>query len=351
MERLWMVRAGERGYLADAFKERQCVAIGFRESGDFTPIQSLAEMRQRIWDTGQDRKPGALGNAASMAWRFRGEMKPGDRVITYDPATRQYLIGEITGGYEYEPGRVPDYAHVRSVSWTSQVNRDDLSVESRNVLGSTLTLFQPGPDVAQELEALAVRAEAGSVDEDPLPPRPSPEAFPQAEPETGPESETDWEVIRRDLVDRAHEFIKDRLLSLSPSDMEELTASVLRAMGYKARVTGKGPDRGRDVTASPDGLGFQSPRIVAEVKHRPRNPIGAPLIRSFLGGLRSGENGLYVSTGGFTQEAKYEAERASFPLTLVDLDDLASLVVEHYDRFDAQGRVLLPLTRIYWPVA
>lgn len=64
--------------------------------------------------------------------------------------------------------------------------------------------------------------------------------------------------------------------------MEQLVAAILRAMGYKARVTPKGPDRGVDVIASPDGLGLEEPRIKAEVKHRPKTPIGSQLIRSFL---------------------------------------------------------------------
>jgi restriction system protein len=127
--------------------------------------------------------------------------------------------------------------------------------------------------------------------------------------------------------------------------MEELVAAVLRALGYKARVTPKGPDRGRDVIASPDGLGFQTPRVIAEVKHRPKDPIGATTIRSFLGGLREGDRGLFVSTGGFTREAHYEAERASVPVTLLDLDQLAVLIVEHYESFDLEGRSLVPLVR------
>jgi restriction system protein len=163
------------------------------------------------------------------------------------------------------------------------------------------------------------------------------------------EAPEDLDTIREDVVARSHEFIKDRLLALSPEDMELMVASLLRAMGYKARVTAKGPDRGRDVLASPDGLGFQQPRIVAEVKHRPKEAMSADKIRSFVGGLRDGESGLYVSIGGFTREAEYEAVRAKQPVTLVKLDDLAELIVEHYDRFDADGRARLPLIRVYWP--
>lgn len=56
-----------------------------------------------------------------------------------------------------------------------------------------------------------------------------------------------------------------------------------------------------------------------------------------------------VSTGGFTREARYEAERATFPITLIDTDDLANLVVAHYESLDLDGWALLPLIRVYWP--
>jgi restriction system protein len=77
--------------------------------------------------------------------------------------------------------------------------------------------------------------------------------------------------------------------------------------------------------------------------------MGPQDLRSFLGGLRGADKGLYVSTGGFTKEARYEAERSNIPTTLVGLDDLALLVESHYEQFDGEGRTLLPLTRIYWP--
>lgn len=78
--------------------------------------------------------------------------------------------------------------------------------------------------------------------------------------------------------------------------------------------------------------------------------MGAPSIRGFIGALREGDSGLFISTGGFTREARYEAERANLPLTLVDLDDLAELIVTHYESFDNEGRALIPLVRIYWPL-
>lgn len=78
--------------------------------------------------------------------------------------------------------------------------------------------------------------------------------------------------------------------------------------------------------------------------------MGANEIRSFTGGLRSGDRGLYVSTGGFTKEAKYEAERSTIPISIIDSDILVELIIQYYDNFDAETKALIPLKKIYWPV-
>jgi restriction system protein len=47
--------------------------------------------------------------------------------------------------------------------------------------------------------------------------------------------------------------------------MQQLVAGILRAMGYKTQISPPGVDRGKDIVASPDGFGFEHPRIVVEV--------------------------------------------------------------------------------------
>ncbi len=270
-----------------------------------------------------------------MTFKFRSGMQQGDKVVTYDTEKREYLIGKIIGDYEYGKKIFDEFPHTRRVEWLGRISRDSLRTVSKNTLGSTLTIFEPGEDVLKDLESALSLKKSG------------------VEPEKAveEEKEEEFEVIRRDTLGRAHEFIKDRILALEAEEMEYITAALLQAMGYKSRVTPKGPDRGRDVIASPDGLGFQQPRIFAEVKHRPKDQIGSDKIRSFIGSLRDGDKGLYVSTGGFSKEAKYEADRASIPVTLIDLDDLAHLIVEHYENFSLEGRQLIPLIRVYWPIA
>jgi restriction system protein len=119
-------------------------------------------------------------------------------------------------------------------------------------------------------------------------------------------------------------------------------------MGYKTQVSDKGPDRGKDIISSPDGLGLEEPRIKVEVKHR-AGTMGAPEIRSFIGSIRN-EKGLYISTGGFTREAKYEAERSDKPITFLDLDLLVKMTTQYYDNFDTEIKAMIPLKKIYWPM-
>ncbi|MGN6506532.1 MAG: restriction endonuclease [Tepidisphaeraceae bacterium] len=331
MPDFWMVRCGSSGQMIDDFLDKSIIAIGF-EDIDLTSAHTKAEVKAKLLAAGHKAKPASVG----VLHRFRSRIHVGDRVVTYDRATRQYSFGEVTGDYRYEPRLIAGVAHVRSVKWTGKVLRDDLSASSRNRLGGLLTVFEPGDDVLKEMEQLlagtraVVRNAGDSANED--------------------ESEsTDVPGVREDTEDRAREAIKDRISALDWDELQDLVAAILRAMGFKTRVSPPGSDRGKDIVASPDGLGLTPPRIKVEVKHRREKQMGAPEIRGFIGGLRGDDRGLYVSTGGFTKEAHYEAERSSLPVNLIDLEVLAALLVQHYEGLDAEGKALIPLTRIYLP--
>lgn len=63
-------------------------------------------------------------------------------------------------------------------------------------------------------------------------------------------ADAEFEVLREEAVSRGHELINDKIQGLDPEEMEELTAALLRAMGYQTRASARGPDRGVDVLAS-----------------------------------------------------------------------------------------------------
>jgi restriction system protein len=65
--------------------------------------------------------------------------------------------------------------------------------------------------------------------------------------------------------------------------------------------------------------------------------------------LRQNDRGLYVSTGGFTKEARYEADRSNIPVTLIDLDELVELLTQNYEKADPETKAMIPLVKLYWP--
>jgi restriction system protein len=269
-------------------------------------------------------------------WRFLHEFEVGDGVITYDSQRRRYLIGEIAGPAVHRPDADEEKSVYRAVQWGETLAREDLSRESRNTLGAIQTLFLLPDYSCIEIESRLAGRE---------PPQPAAAAPAPA----SAEAVADLDPFGA-IQERALERLKDRLSGLEWAQMQELVAALLRALGYRTTVSPQGPDRGKDIFASPDGFGFEQPRIVVEVKHRRGQTMGAAEVRSFLGGRHKDDRGLYVSTGGFTREAYYEAERASIPITLMTLDELAHSVMDNYDKFDAIGRSLVPLTRVYWAI-
>jgi restriction system protein len=76
-----------------------------------------------------------------------------------------------------------------------------------------------------------------------------------------------------------------------------LIAGILRAIGYKTRISPPGSDRGKDVEASSDGLGLTDLHIIVEVKHREGETMGLQHLRSFIAALRPRDKGLYLSSG------------------------------------------------------
>jgi restriction system protein len=330
---MWMVR-NNGGEYADEFLKQKIVGVGWKEAGPLNELRTRDQIIDQVKTTWPHWKPLKAVVSGSQLNKIVNVMKTGDRVMTYDPSKRIYHVGRISGDYKFDGDADDILANRRPVEWKGQVSRDDLSTPTKNSLGSALSVFEVPEAAESEVERLLAGGKAVI---------PTPEAF------VGSESDVTTQYLLDELRAKAKEFIKDKIVDLAWEEMQELIAGILRAMHYKTRISPQGSDRGKDIVASPDGFGFEQPRIVVEVKHRPNQPMGSQDIRSFLGGRHKDDRGLYVSTGGFSKEAKYEADRASIPLTLMDIDDLVEAVIEYYEQLDLDTRTLLPLTKIYWP--
>jgi restriction system protein len=136
---------------------------------------------------------------------------------------------------------------------------------------------------------------------------------------------------------------------MNPYEFQDLVAALLRAMSYHVSwVSPPGPDRGLDIVAYTDPLGASGPRIKVQVKRR-ADKINVDGVRAFMALLGSQDVGIYISTGGFTPDAEREARgQENRRISLIGLERLFDLWVEHYEGIPEEGRQLLPLKPVYF---
>lgn len=156
-------------------------------------------------------------------------------------------------------------------------------------------------------------------------------------------------VTVEEAEELAWEQIQQFLQGMNPYDFQDLVADLLRAMGYHVSwIAPPGKDRGIDIIAYTDPLGASVPRIKVQVKHRDQS-TNVEGLRAFMSVLGTDDLGLFVASGGFTGDAKEEARtQERRKITLIDLENLFDLWVEHYAKLTQEARQRLPLKSIYF---
>jgi restriction system protein len=143
--------------------------------------------------------------------------------------------------------------------------------------------------------------------------------------------------------------IEHYLHVMQPYEFQELVADLLRAMDYHVSwVSPPGKDGGIDIIAHTDPLGTRPPRIKVQVK-RKQDTVSVEGLRSFMALLGDDDVGLFVTLGGFTKDAAEEARtQEKRRVTLIDLETLFDLWVQHYGKLSDDARSRLPLRPIHF---
>ncbi|MDV6731713.1 restriction endonuclease [Pseudomonas aeruginosa] len=133
------------------------------------------------------------------------------------------------------------------------------------------------------------------------------------------------EETKRDLI--------ENLLKTQPRAFEKIVLDLLLKMGYgtngSVRQSKNGPDGGIDGEILQDRLGFD--RIYMQAKrYAPQKAISESKVRDFVGALKGGTRGVFITTSRFTKRAvEFSEEQQQKNLVLIDGDRLAQLMIEH----------------------
>lgn len=158
------------------------------------------------------------------------------------------------------------------------------------------------------------------------------------------------EATIHEIEQMAVEGLKRQILSKNPYEFQDVIAALLRGMGYYTPfVAPQGKDGGIDVIAYRDPLGTVSPRIKVQIKHRGSNPATVQEVRQLMGLLqKEGDVGIFVSSGGFTADAKSAARSSQVHVEFIDLDRFISLWQDFYLKLKDEDKSLLPLLFIFF---
>lgn len=132
-------------------------------------------------------------------------------------------------------------------------------------------------------------------------------------------------------------------------EFQDLAAALLRGMGYFTPfIAPRGKDGGIDIVAYRDPLGAVSPRIKVQVKHRQQSAT-VQEIRQLMGILqKDGDVGMFISTAGFTPDAKVSARESLVHVELIDLNRFLELWTQFYPKVADEDKVHLPLTPVFF---
>lgn len=149
--------------------------------------------------------------------------------------------------------------------------------------------------------------------------------------------------------EQAWSEIERYLRAMNPFDFQQVVADLLRAMSYHVSwISPPGKDGGVDIIAYTDPLGTKTPRIKVQVK-RVVQKVDKDGLKSFMAIINEDDVGLFVSTAGFTRDAEeFARSQERRKITLIDLERLLDLWVQHFSRLDEKARRRLPLSPIYF---
>lgn len=322
-KRIWGIHTKDD----NMFLQKSVIAIGWKEMGDLSKIDASREAYKELYmQVYPDAKKGSVANAAGMLYRFAHEVQIGDYVVYPSKIDRMINLGTVEGEYTYDADAV-EYVQQHKVKWLKHLPRTAFSQGALYEVGSAMSFFAVKNYADEYLVALDKNFKKTALPTD---------------------SDEDESVgaTAEEIVESTKDFImKELSKNLKGYDLEEFVADLLKAMGYRTKVSPHGGDSGIDIVAYKDEL---PPRIMVQVKSQDED-IKETTIQSLKGAMREGDYGLFVSLSNYTKNAKKYLDNTPI-IRAINGTELVDLILKYYEDLSEKYRKMIPLKRVYIPV-
>ena len=339
---LWLVRAGRHGEHEKKFLDENRVYLTWSGlSHDLAAVKGRGQLRALLETIYPDAPKGRITNNLGQIWAFSHGIAQGDWIILPSKQKPAIHVASAKGDYAFNADGDDPFFHHREVEWIVQdVPRTNFDQDLLYSFGAFMTICQVSRNDAEK--RVHRMAENG---------------WKSSGPAAGVPKKTDQEDASdgggmEDLAQAARDQLAKQVVArFQGHGMARLVDAVLRATGYTTYLSPEGPDKGIDILAAPEPMGFGEPRVCVQVKSGD-SALDRPTLDQLIGVMQNvqASHGLLVSWGGFKSSVDKEEATQFFRVRLWDQGDLINQVLEHYDQLDEDIRTELPLKRI-WIVA
>ncbi|MCX6080181.1 MAG: restriction endonuclease [Chloroflexi bacterium] len=150
--------------------------------------------------------------------------------------------------------------------------------------------------------------------------------------------------------EKAWQQIWRYLNEMSPVEFNHIVADLLQALNY--HLDWVAPPRKKhgyiDMVAYPNPIGSSGPRVKVHVQHQGQAATVEGL-RAFMGELNAHDLGIFVSSGGFTDQvltvSRFQELRK---IRLISLESLFQLWVQNYAQLSPDAKQRFPLKAVYF---
>ena len=336
---LWLVRAGKYGEHEKKFlDERRIYLTKWGLAHDLASLGDQKKLRTLLEEIDPDALKGKIHNHVGQIWRFCKEIHPGDWIIVPSKRRPSFHVAKVAGEYVFNQNGEDPYYHYRDVEWVElDVPRSNFDQDLLHSFGAMMTICQiHRHDAERRVHEMAANNWQSS-------------GVRSAVATKGGEEDTESDERLNDLEEAARDQLTKLIIArFKGHGMARLVRAVLDAQGYTTYLSPEGPDKGIDLLAAPEPMGFGQPHVCVQVKSGD-SPLDRPTLDQLIGVMQNvqADHGLLVSWGGFKSSVDREEATQFFRVRLWDQGDIINQVLTNYEKLDEEIKTQLPLKRIW----
>lgn len=337
---IWLFRAGKLGEYENKFLNDGKIYLTWDElNTDLSKLSDRQELLEYLLNFYSDAKRNTVRNWLGQIYPIAHRIKKSDWIILPSKLKSAIHIGKITGEYEYHPKANNPFFHSRKVEWFAKdIPRSKFDQDLLYSFGAFMTVCQIKRNNAEERIKSMSKNNWNPIQLDLL---------------KNQEDISDDDTIIDSSQIELEEFANDQIAKLiirkfKGHRMEFLIESILQAKGYTTYHSPEGSDKGIDILAAPQPMGFGQPRLCVQVKSTD-SPIDRPTLDQLIGAIHNfgADQGLLVSWSGFKSSVEKQRPNQFFKVRLWSQKEIIEEFLKNYDKLDEEIKAEIPLKRVW----